>query len=225
MQHGDTMALMNENNSSCEKAHETAGGTNSASFGEKRRRQSKSTPDKKQSLAKKRIRDISYRRRRAFAYWRPLGISQCKVVQGLPCDYYPTNCDRYNRWHHSKATAYPPCFEEVRRFKELTADFEETGIPRPLCRALASNLIRSGRSEDLRFPLQHEKMLTNLSVEMYRAKDHSKTNGNGDNINLSAILAMSASQEDTTPQLCGDSKLEVNKARNSAGRREDDDND
>ena len=171
-------------------------------------------------------RQKSYKRRRRWLFWRPYGISPCRVISGGQCPYFAKHCKKYKDWDLSKNLAVPPCASEISMFEELVENFSDAGLPLPLSQTIAANILRGSRSSDPRFSLQSEKMLTNLSIELFRIPSRNGNNGdNGDNINLSAILAMSASQEDTTPQLCGDSKLEVNKARNSAGRREDDDND
>ena len=169
-------------------------------------------------------RQKSYKRRRRWLFWRPYGISPCRVISGGQCPYFAKHCKKYKDWDLSKNLAVPPCASEISMFEELVESFVGAGLPAPLSKILSANILRGSRSEDPRHSLQSEKMLTNLSIELFRLPGR---NGNGDSsnseINLSKLLAMpDASQEDTTPQLCEAGKSKCTKKENATEGTETD---
>ncbi len=148
------------------------------------------------SIEKRRDRQVAYKRRRDWCFWRMYGVQRCPVIAGDgECPYFTNSdeCGQLKRWRVGARKVYPPCAVERRVLRALSDDLVKQGIPAPVAMALAGNQLQASRTGETKLLTENLKNLVNIAIEALRLQARMQDK-NGDN-NPDLSLFLSAAEE------------------------------
>lgn len=113
---------------------------------------------------------VSYRRRRQWAAWMPLGVAKCRRVDGGVCPYYgPSGCPEHRLRAGGEYAAVPPCFAERRSLLALADSLVMAGWPSALATLVAAALLKGNRDNDGRLLGDALRTANGIGIEIVRA--------------------------------------------------------
>ena len=118
------------------------------------------------------LRTITWRRRKQWAVWRPLGIRACAPCKGEPCEYFEDaeQCASFRAWRKGRRLEFPPCVRERMALDGIATSLTLGGVPAGLATILGGLLFRASMAGDGKLHAEAAKHLTQIALELVRRK-------------------------------------------------------